>query len=113
MQKIDVTSLVTMVSTVSLLTVVAISTGFADQARAQNKPWNQPAHQQKPALPETTKLQQNDNLDPTVNRTQAMRAEAETGSIAPITGKPLIPVTNSKPKVPSHAVNKKKIWHMY
>jgi K+-sensing histidine kinase KdpD len=116
MQKINITSLVTMVSTLSLLAVAGLTTGLTDQARAQNKPWNQ-QDQQKPALPQTTKLQQNDNLDPTVNRTQAMRTEAETGSIAPITGKPAAaPVTRtrkSNSKVQPKSATKKKIWHMY
>jgi len=109
MPKTDITSLVTMVSTLSLLAVVGLATGLAHQANAQN---NQ-AEQQKTALPQTTKLEQNDNLDPTVNRTQAMRTEAETGSIAPITGTER--VTNAKPKAKTipKSIKGKKIYHEY
>jgi hypothetical protein len=109
MPKTNITSLVTVVSTLSLIAAAGLATGLADQAKAQNKQ----AEQQKTALPQTTKLEQNDNLDPTVNRTQAMRTEAETGSIAPITGTEK--VTNAKPKakVMPKSIKGKKVFHEY
>ncbi|CAN5311120.1 hypothetical protein BH10CYA1_BH10CYA1_60850 [soil metagenome] len=114
-KKTNITSLVTMVSTLSLIAAASLATGLADQATAQNKQWGQ-TDQQKGALPETSKLQQNDSLDPTVNRTQAMRTEAETGTVAPITGtRKVMPVTNAKPKAKavSKSIKGKKIYHMY
>ena len=115
MAKTDITSIVTMITTLSLIAAASLATGLADQATAQNKQWGQ-TEQQKGALPETTKLEQNDNLDPTVNRTQAMRTEAETGTIAPITGtQKATPVTNAKPKAKSisKSTKGKKIFHEY
>jgi len=115
MAKANITSVVTMVSTLSLIAAASLATGLADQAKAQNKAWGQ-TDQQKGTLPETTKLEQNDNLDPTVNRTQAMRTEAETGTIAPITGTQKVgPVTNAKPKAKTviKSTKGKKIFHEY
>lgn len=115
MAKTNITSVVTMVSTLSLIAAASLATGLADQANAQNKAWGQ-TDQQKNALPETTKLEQNDNLDPTVNRTQAMRTEAESGTIAPITGtQNVTPVTNTKPKAKSasKSTRGKRIFHNY
>jgi hypothetical protein len=115
MLKTNITSLVTMVSALSLFAATAFTTLLADQAEAQNRPWGQqPSNEQKQALPQTTKLEQNDNLDPTVNRTQAMRTEAETGSIAPITTAPKMgPVKSTKPKEPAKSLKGKKIEHIY
>jgi hypothetical protein len=115
MPKTNITSLVTMLSTMSLLAATGVTTLLAEQAEAQNRPWGQqPIKEQKQALPQTTKLEQNDNLDPTVNRTQAMRTEAETGSISSITTPPKVgPVKPTKPKAAAKSLKGKKVWHEY
>lgn len=96
---------------VSSVLIAVFATGSVG---AQNKPWNQPKTQQQPAnLPETTKLEQNDNLDPTVNRTQAMRTEAESGSIAPITGQPLIQNKNKQQPKATKSVGKRPVVRVY
>lgn len=113
MPKINITSFVTIVSTLSLVAAVGLASGLADQACAQNNQWGAHNDRQKNPLPETTKLEQNDNLDPTVNRTQAMRTEAETGSIAPITGTTKLPIVKPKARTPIKSTRGKKIIHVY
>ncbi len=112
MPKTNITTLVTALCTVNILALVALTAGPENQASAQNKSFTRPQGQPENNLPQTTKLEQNDNLDPTVNRTQAMRTEAETGSLAPITG---TRTTTARPKAPTptRPIKRKKVLHEY
>jgi hypothetical protein len=113
MPRVALTTIVTLAGTASLVAWTGFASSLTNQACAQNKPWGVQNDQQKQTLPQTKKLEQNDNLDPTVNRTQAMRTEAETGTIAPITGTEK--VTNARPKkvVPVKIPRGKKLLHQY
>lgn len=123
MPKTNITSLVTMVSSLILLSAAGLANGLYNQALAQDSPWNSsqpsgaqpatPTSKQEP-LAQTKKLEQNDNLDPTVNRTQAMRTEAATGTIAPITGSQKVtPTARPRIKTTPKSTKGKRIWHEY
>ena len=77
MHKVDITTLFTGVcSAVLMANAITINAVHQAQAKSQNT-----SIAQASKLPETKKLMQDDQALPTMNRTQAMRLEAETGHI--------------------------------
>lgn len=97
---------------VDLLAAVLLCLSLDAAVAAQSIHSTSAVREAKTALPQTTKLEQNDNLAPTVNRTQAMRTEAETGSINPITGATVVP-QKAKTTAKSPLPKGKIIYHEY
>jgi len=84
--------------------------GTGHEWGVSGKQWGQPANQNKnKGLPKTQLLNNNDNLLPGQNRTQAMRLEAESGHLTPEEDSVVDPILHPHHPIQPRAVKRTSV----